>query len=547
MQANKHINNKIFIEQKLILDELNAIVYVTDLETYKIIYLNKYAKDIYGDITNEICWKKIKDYAAPCPECTKDFFVRNNISEISFRDELNLINDRWYEANDKIIEWSDGKLVRLHIAYDITERKKDELKLKTLLEQQELFSKIALTFNQEKNFAEKVKNVLRIIGIFVDTDRVSLYENNSRNTKTRLIYEWVNNKTESKIDKIKPFELDEDNPLYEQIKKNKSLIINNLKKSQYKDILKVFIKFKVKSLLLVPIFRHRSIIGFISFEECNRSRNWQKDEIQLLKTIANIISTSFERKNIEEKRLRSEQKLKIANATKDRFLSIMTRDMRAPFADIKSLSSLLDESYDNWDDTKRKMFIKAVLDSANIGLKLLENLTVWSQIQSGQINYEPESIDIKSIISQTFERFAERAKQKEITLSGVPAKQIFVHADYEMLNNVFYNLINNAIKFSTKGGKVEVKLRPLKKFLEISICDTGVGVKEEDIKKLFRIDIDQTTFGPPEEKGTGLGLIICKEFIEKHGGKIWYENNNSSGSKFIFTIPMSKWFMYLSK
>ncbi len=546
MNTNQNINNKLFIEQKLILDELNAIVYVVDLDDYRVIYLNKYAREIYGDINGKKCWQTIKDLTAPCQDCNKDFFIGNNITEISYRDELNLVNDRWYEANDKIIRWSNGKLVRLHIAYDITERKNDEIKLKSLFKQQELFSKIALTFNQEKTFADKVKDVLRIIGLFVNTGRVSLFENNLKNTKTSLTYEWCNHHIKCKIDKIEPIHLNEADPLFNKIQKNKILIINNLSKSHYKDILKIFIKFNVKSILIVPIFRRKNIIGFISFEECSKSRNWEKDEIQLLKTIANIISTAFERKSIEEKRLRSEQKLKIANATKDRFLSIMTRDLRVPFTDIKSLTSLLDESYDRWDDEKRKLFIRSILDSANIGLRLLENLTVWSQIQSGQISYEPESIDIRSIIAQTIERFEAQAKQKGITLSGIPEKQIFVQADYNMLNKIFYNLINNAIKFSKQGGKVEVKLKPLKKYLEISICDTGVGIKESDIKKLFRIDIDQTTFGPHKEKGSGLGLIICKEFINKHGGKIWYENNNNAGSKFVFTLPMSRWFMYLS-
>lgn len=547
MNTTHNKNTNSFIEQKLILDELNAIVYVVDLDNYNVIYLNKYAREIYGNIIGTTCWKSIKDLTGPCQDCSKDYFIQNNISEISHRDELNMINDRWYETNDKIIHWSNGKLVRLHIAYDITERKNDEIKLKTLLKQQEIFSKIALTFNQDKAFADKVKDVLRIIGLFTNISRASIYRNNSNNTKTTLSYEWCNQNIASKIDKIKPINLNKENPLYEKIINSKIIIINNLEKSKYQKFLNILIKFKVKALLLVPIFRHRQIIGFLSLEECNRSRTWRKDEIKLLKTIANIISTAFERKNIEEKRLRSEQKLKIANATKDRFLSIMTRDLRIPFTDIKSLTSLLDESYDRWDDTKRKLFIRSVLDSSNIGLKLLENLTVWSEIQSKQIKYQPESIDIRSIIAQTIERFEESAKRKEITLSGIPKEQIFVHADYNMLNHIFYNLVNNAIKFSKQKGKVEIKLRPLKKFLEISICDTGVGVKPKDIKKLFRIDIDQATFGPPEEKGTGLGLIICKEFISKHGGKIWYEHNNNSGSKFVFTIPMSRWYNYLSK
>ena len=108
-------------------------------------------------------------------------------------------------------------------------------------------------------------------------------------------------------------------------------------------------------------------------------------------------------------------------------------------------------------------------------------------------------------------------------------------------------MIRNAIKFTKLKGKVTIKLKTLKKNLEVSICDTGVGIKKADLNKLFRIDIDQTTFGPPEEKGTGLGLIICKEYIKKNGGKIWLESEFKKGSEFKFTIPLSKWYRYITE
>jgi len=544
----KNIPNEQFIEHELILEQIDALIYVADIEDYRILYLNKFAKELYGDVTGQICWQTLrKNQTGPCEFCDKKHLLQNSNKKHLNRDELNLFDNKWYETHDKIISWSGNKTARLHVAYDITKRKKDEINLKILLKQQELFSDIALRFNQQKPFANKVNEVLQDIGKFVAVDRVSLFENFAKNTSTQLVYEWCNKGILPKINKIHPIAFDRHHPLYKRILKDKTLIISDLEASEYKDSLKMFIHFNVKSVLLIPVFLHKKHIGFISIEDCSGKRDWYDNEVKLLKTLGNIISTAFERKNIEEKRLRSEQKLEVADATKDRFLSIITKDLLTPFSDIKSLSSLLFDSYEQWNDEKRKLFIKSVLESANQGYKLLDNLMVWSKIQSKQIGFNPESIDIKSVIGQTIELFQEKADKKEITLTGKPDEQIFVHADYKMLNMIFYNLVNNAIKFTKNNGSVSIKTKMLKKYLEISICDTGIGIEKEDLKKLFRIDIDQATFGSSEEKGTGLGLIICKEFVKKNGGKIWFDADSEKGSIFKFTVPLSKWYSYISK
>jgi signal transduction histidine kinase len=544
----ENIPNEQFIEHELILEQIDALIYVADIEDYRILYLNKFAEKLYGDVVGQICWQTLKKtQTEPCKYCDKKQLLQNSNKKHLNRDELNLFDNKWYEIHDKIISWSGNKTARLHVAYDITKRKKDEINLKILLKQQELFSDVALRFNQQKPFANKVNEVLQDIGKFVVVDRVSLFENFAKNTSTQLVYEWCNKGVSKKINKIRPISFNRHHPLYKRILKDKTLIINDLEASEYKDNLKMFIHFNVKSVLLIPIFLHKKHLGFISFEDCRGKREWYDNEVKLLKTLGNIISTAFERKNIEEKRLRSEQKLEVADATKDRFLSIITKDLLTPFSDIKSLSSLLFDSYEQWNDEKRKLFIKSVLESANQGYKLLDNLMVWSKIQSKQIGFNPESIDIKSVIGQTIELFQGKADKKEITLTGKPDEQIFVHADYKMLNMIFYNLVNNAIKFTKNKGSVSIKTKMLKKYLEVSICDTGIGIEKEDLKKLFRIDIDQATFGSSEEKGTGLGLIICKEFVKKNGGKIWFDADSDKGSIFKFTIPLSKWHSYISK
>ncbi len=544
--AAKNESHKQSSDMELVLDQIDALVYVASLDDYRIIYLNKYAQEIYGDNTEKKCWEKFReDQTGPCNLCTKEYLKKNKDRKIYRYDEYNPTNNKWYDVHNKIITWSNSESVLLHIAYDITERKNEEINLKTLLKQEELFSKIAITFNQQKAFANKVNEVLKHVGNFVNTDRVSLFENFAKNTKTHLIYEWCNTNVAAKLNKVPSISFDKQHQLYKKIIKYKTLDISDLSTSEYFDSLKIFVDFNVKSMLLIPVFLYKKHSGFICFEECSKTRNWHENETKLLRTLGNIISTAFERKAIEEKRLRSEQKLKIANATKDRFLSIITRDLRTPFSDLKSLSSLLADSFDKWSDKKRKVFIDSILDSSDQGYKLLENLMVWSKIQSKQISFKPESVDIKSVIGQTIEKLQLRANLKEIILSGIPDKQIFVYADYHMLNTIFNNLVTNAIKFTKLGGSVTIKTKKLKKNLEVSICDTGVGIKKEDLNKLFRIDVDQTTFGPPEEKGTGLGLIICKEYVKKNGGDIWLETN-IKGSVFKFTVPLSKWYRYIS-
>ncbi|OQY00385.1 MAG: hypothetical protein B6I20_08770 [Bacteroidetes bacterium 4572_117] len=537
--AIKNELKKHLFDKGLILGQIDALVCVADIDNCRILYLNKHAEKLYGDITGHTCWEKLRlGQTGPCEYCNND--LKSNDDSLPKRDELNPINNKWYEVHDKIIFLGNNRAARLQVAFDITKRKEDEINLKTLLRQQELFSNIALSFNQQKPFANKVNEVLSVIGKFVNTDRVSVYKNFSKNTKANLIYEWCNKNIITKINKIPPIVFDKYHSLYKEVASNNVLKISDVGSNKYYKSLKIFTNFNVKSMLLVPIFLHQNQFGFISFEECGKTREWYENEIKLIKTLGNIISTVFERKNLEEKRIRSENKLKIANNTKDRFLSIITHDLQTPFSDLKSLSSLLADSYDCWDDKKRKIFIDSILVSSSQGYNLLENLMVWSQIQSNQISFNPERVDVKSVISQTIENLQERADRKGIRISGVPENQMFVHVDYHMLNTVFYNLLNNAIKFSKKNGSIKIKFKLRKKYLELSVCDKGVGIKKEDQTKLFRIDIDQTTFGPPEEKGTGLGLIICKEYINRNGGKIWLNSSAKKGSEFTFTIPLSK-------
>ncbi|MBN1252371.1 MAG: GAF domain-containing sensor histidine kinase [Bacteroidales bacterium] len=524
---------------EMVLDQMNAIVYVTDISNFKIIYLNKKAIETYGNITGKLCWKFIqKNQTGKCPFCIIDKITKTNLDNNHFaRDFFNEFNNQWFEVHEKIIKWDDNINAKLTVAYDITKRKEEEKKLYVLFKQQELFSKIATTFNHEETFANKVNEVIELLGEFVDVSRVSIFENYFEEKITRITYEWCAKGINPKINNLPEIPFDRQHPIIVETMTEKILKISDMSEDKYLRPLKFLEIYNVKALLIIPIYLRDKHVGFVSLEECRKKRDWLNNEIVLLKTFGNIISTSFERKYIEETRLRSEMKLKEANATKDRFFSIIARDLQSPFSSLTGLSSILTDNYDKWDDDKRKEFIVSIRESAKLGIKLLDNLLIWSKMQSGKLEFSPEIVDVRSVIVQTIEQLTNKAHKKGISITGVPEKQYFVYADYIMLNTIIRNIINNAIKFSKQGGDISIIVKEKSEFTEVCIKDNGIGIEKEHLNKLFRIDSDNLSYGPLDEKGTGLGLIICKEFIEKNGGKIKVISKLNEGSQFKFTIP----------
>ena len=171
---------------------------------------------------------------------------------------------------------------------------------------------------------------------------------------------------------------------------------------------------------------------------------------------------------------------------------------------------------------------------------LLENLLNWSRIQTGRITFTPFSIDLKNIVNDVVLFNYENSKRKGIKIENLVEPNIFVFADNNMLETIFRNLISNSIKFTKDGGKISIFSSNKEEFIEVTVSDSGMGISEEDIKKLFKIDVHHTQIGTGEEKGTGLGLILCKEFVSKNGGDIWVESKLGKGSNFIFTLKSQK-------
>jgi len=240
-----------------------------------------------------------------------------------------------------------------------------------------------------------------------------------------------------------------------------------------------------------------------------------------------------------EKLQETNRQLSVLNSTKDKFFSIIAHDLRNPFHAVIGFSELLLVDIDNYAMEKTKKYLGLIHSSSQKGNDLLENLLQWSRSETGKISYEPVSVNLFATAENTINLLEVMAFKKNIQIIHEIDAAIMVLADENMLKTIFRNLISNAIKFTNEQGSITLKARVVHPNVEISVNDTGVGIKEENIKLLFNIESNISTKGTQYESGTGLGLILCKEFVEKHGGKIWVESTEGKGSEFIFTLPIA--------
>jgi PAS domain S-box-containing protein len=246
-----------------------------------------------------------------------------------------------------------------------------------------------------------------------------------------------------------------------------------------------------------------------------------------------------ERKQIEEEiRLKNEQLQKL-NAEKDKFFSILAHDLRGPFTNFLGFTQLMTDGLNSMTYPEIEKIAESMRTSANNLYTLLENLLEWSEMQRGRIDFNPVKFNLLKEITACLELITSPARKKRITIDiGVPEK-LEITADLQMFDTVIRNFVSNAIKFTPQGGSIVITASATNEgSVEIGIEDTGIGMSEELQDKLFKINEKTNREGTDGEPSTGLGLLLCKEFIEKHNGKIWVISQVDKGSTFIFTLPL---------
>lgn len=226
------------------------------------------------------------------------------------------------------------------------------------------------------------------------------------------------------------------------------------------------------------------------------------------------------------------------NATKDKFFNIIAHDLKNPFNGILGITDHIITTYPSSTYEETVNLVKLVRDSSESAYNLLENLLEWSKAQTGRINFNPENFLLSSLLEEIDFLLKNLSEQKKISIlyHVDPLQQLM--ADRNMIHTILRNLITNAIKFTESEGKIEIEAIQKDDALQITVKDNGVGISEYNKEKLFRLSEKITSLGTANEKGTGLGLLLCKEFVEKHGGQIWVESELGKGSSFSFTIPV---------
>lgn len=232
-----------------------------------------------------------------------------------------------------------------------------------------------------------------------------------------------------------------------------------------------------------------------------------------------------------------ENRLKELIETKNKFFSIIAHDLRSPFSSIIEFLEILLNQYEEFNDDERKNYLSLIEDDANRTLNLLDDLLEWSKVQTGTMPFQPQQQKLLPIIDYVAKNLDSAIYLKQLKLNYAIADEFEIFADTKMITTIFQNLISNAIKYSNPHGIITISAHSLNDQNEIMIADNGIGMNAETKNKLFHINHQGSTPGTANEKGSGLGLILCKDFIEKHNGKIWVESELGIGSKFFFTLP----------
>ena len=345
------------------------------------------------------------------------------------------------------------------------------------------------------------------------------------NSKTALkyfkLFKEINDSISSN-NKTKSFE--QLNALYELENKKQEIEIlskyNELKNTQLKNQ-------KYLTYILIVFALIASYLTYLLYnqnkakQKTNKLLSQQKEELEKL----------------HNKLVVNNKALKKLNNSKNKFFSIISHDLKSPFNSIIGFSEILIDGFDKNSKEENKRYLGVIKDSSKKAYDLLQDLLLWARSQTGNIEFKPSKIDLNNYILNTITLLKIQASNKNIEIKSDLKEHCEVFADVNMIETILRNLLSNAIKFTNINGKINISIQNDDKNCIVSIKDSGIGISKEDIDGLFNLEIKNTRLGTDNETGTGLGLIICKDFIDKHKGEIWVESELGKGSNFKFSLP----------
>ncbi|MCX6150722.1 MAG: PAS domain-containing sensor histidine kinase [Ignavibacteriales bacterium] len=498
------------------------LAYIEWDKDFKVMDWNPSAETIFGFGKEEVLNKHACDLIVPIKErqaAKMHWEQTKKNKENQFRIDKNITGEgreiicEWY--NTPLLNESEEVIGMASLALDITERKRIEAELS----------------ESEKKYKALISNL---------PDLVLVHEHGNILFVNKAIMEVVGYAEEEMLGKSVFTFIDEE---YRNIAaQNMQKRINGESNPDYE--ISITAKSGQKITVVVrsaPItFKNYNAILVVLIDITSR----KEYEYQLKKYAEDLVNNknlleekASELSSLNKQLAGSEAKLKELVASKDKLFSIIAHDLRSPFHGLLGLSGILAEDTGSLTNEEVKKFNVELNKTLKNQFKFLENLLEWSRLQIGRTEYNPIKIVLYDKINESVNIQFANALKKNIKIHNCVPENLIILADDNMLQSVLQNLISNAIKFTYQGGEVSLSAFAVNGLVEIHICDTGMGIKQEDIDKIFRIDTQYTTKGTANEKGTGLGLVLCKEMIEKHNGRIWVESTVKKGSSFKFTLP----------
>ena len=289
----------------------------------------------------------------------------------------------------------------------------------------------------------------------------------------------------------------------------------------------------------IPLPTPSQVIGVLVLQHYEEEDVYSERDVKFLTSIGSQIAISIDRKKTEEEIKLKNELLQAINAEKDKFFSIIAHDLRGPLSAFVAATQIITEEIQHMSIEEIKDITNSMKTSATNIYSLLENLLEWSRLRRGGMDFVPVKYNLRKKTGECIDVLSESAVKKEIEIEVIVPDELEVLVDSHMFEAIVRNLVSNAIKFTKPGGKVKVTAGYNDDHVvEIKVSDSGIGMPSELKERLFRINEKTSRPGTGGEQSTGLGLLLCKEFIEKHGGKIWVESIADKGSTFYFTLPL---------
>ncbi len=521
-----------------VFDLANLLILVID-EDQRIRMINKKACDLVGIEQGEILGK---EWTALVPDNLKRG-LRENI-EKTFREIIPPPQDREIvliskSGEPKIIQYNNavlrdetGKIVRImSLGLDVTEKKREE-------KIQEVVFRIIQNSNAESDIEELFHFIHSGISelMLAENFYIALYdEQNDLITFPYFI---------DKYDKDAP-PMKFGRGLTEYIlRSGKAELITRERDNELVAEGETEVVGTQSAIWLgIPLKIRDHTMGALVVQDYENEDTYTEKEKQILEVVSYPISRAIERKIVEQERKELILKLSQLNTSKDKLFSLISHDLRSPFNSLLGFSEILTTEYDSLTHDEVKEYLNVIYEASKNLYGMTNNLLQYSRFQVGRIDFQPVEVNLTNLLKKNLNLLKGNAIRKEISLSADFKADVFVFADEDMLNSTVQNIISNSIKFTQRGGEVKIKTEVIPFFdeathVKVTIEDNGIGMSRSELEKILSEEIISTP-GTEREYGTGLGLLIVKEFVEKNGGRIEVKSKINQGTSFSFTLPVS--------